>query len=113
MVGYHAVIGLFEGMITVGVLRYIQRIRPDLVALDPSRAGPRPASPWPLAIQMAIAAAVVGLVLARFASEAPDGSRRRTRTRAGALRRLGGVGGGRSISLPPDEARARRGGALT
>ncbi len=76
MLGFHAVIGLFEGLITVGVLGYVARLRPDLVGAAPAGAAPASAPPprtWPLALQMLAAAAVVGLVLARYSSELPDG----------------------------------------
>jgi cobalt/nickel transport system permease protein len=33
LVAIHAIIGLFEGVITVAVLRYVQQVRPDILAV--------------------------------------------------------------------------------
>jgi cobalt/nickel transport system permease protein len=34
MVGYHAVLGVFEGMLTAGVLGFLFKVRPDLMKID-------------------------------------------------------------------------------
>ncbi len=34
MVGYHAAVGILEGMLTAGVLNFLHRVRPDLMAID-------------------------------------------------------------------------------
>jgi cobalt/nickel transport system permease protein len=34
MVGYHTVVGIFEGMLTAGVLSFLVKVRPDLMKLD-------------------------------------------------------------------------------
>jgi cobalt/nickel transport system permease protein len=34
MLGYHAIIGIFEGILTAGVLRFLFKVRPDLMKID-------------------------------------------------------------------------------
>ncbi len=34
MVGYHAAVGILEGMLTAGVLNFLRKVRPDLLALE-------------------------------------------------------------------------------
>ena len=34
LVGIHAIIGIFEGVITVAVIRYVQQVRPDILAIE-------------------------------------------------------------------------------
>jgi cobalt/nickel transport system permease protein len=34
MLGYHAIIGVFEGMLTAGVLSFLYKVRPDLMKID-------------------------------------------------------------------------------
>jgi cobalt/nickel transport system permease protein len=34
MVGYHTVVGIFEGMLTAGVLSFLLKVRPDLMKLN-------------------------------------------------------------------------------
>lgn len=34
MVGYHAFVGVFEGMLTAGVLSFLTKVRPDLMKID-------------------------------------------------------------------------------
>jgi cobalt/nickel transport system permease protein len=36
MLGYHAIVGVFEGMLTAGVLSFLFRVRPDLMQIDQS-----------------------------------------------------------------------------
>ena len=36
MVGYHAIVGFFEGMLTAGVLGFLFKVRPDLMKIDES-----------------------------------------------------------------------------
>lgn len=68
MVGVHALIGIGEGLITVGALLFIQQTRPDLLT---STAHPR--AGWVLA-SMAIILVVV--IAAPLASSSPDGLER-------------------------------------
>jgi cobalt/nickel transport system permease protein len=37
MLGYHAIVGIVEGMLTAGILNFLKRVRPDLMELDGSR----------------------------------------------------------------------------
>jgi len=76
MMAHHAVIGVCEGAITVALLAYVGRLRPDL--LDAERRTPAPTPPlrsydMRLPFQFLLAAALVGGILATFASELPDG----------------------------------------
>ena len=34
MLGYHAIVGVFEGMLTAGVLSFLFKVRPDLMQID-------------------------------------------------------------------------------
>jgi cobalt/nickel transport system permease protein len=34
MLGYHAIVGVFEGMLTAGVLSFLFKVRPDLMKID-------------------------------------------------------------------------------
>jgi cobalt/nickel transport system permease protein len=45
MAGWHALIGIGEGLITVGVLAFLRAARPDLLALHARDAGGRPPDP--------------------------------------------------------------------
>lgn len=69
----HAVIGLGEAVITGLVVRFILLTRPDLVYhADPASDAPRPGGLRVGAAGLAVALAV-GVFLAPFASESPDG----------------------------------------
>jgi len=37
MLGYHAIVGVVEGMLTAGVLNFLRKVRPDLMELDGSQ----------------------------------------------------------------------------
>jgi cobalt/nickel transport system permease protein len=37
MLGYHAIVGVVEGMLTAGVLNFLKKVRPDLMELDGSQ----------------------------------------------------------------------------
>ncbi len=71
MVGVHAVIGLGEALITVGVLSFVQRVRPDL--LQPSAPDRQLGHGW-MVVGWALSLAV--LALAPWASTNPDGLER-------------------------------------
>jgi cobalt/nickel transport system permease protein len=34
MMGYHAIVGIFEGMLTAGVLGFLRKVRPDFLKID-------------------------------------------------------------------------------
>lgn len=34
MLGYHAIVGIVEGMLTAGVLSFLFKVRPDLMSID-------------------------------------------------------------------------------
>jgi cobalt/nickel transport system permease protein len=34
MLGYHAIVGIIEGMLTAGVLSFLHKVRPDLLSID-------------------------------------------------------------------------------
>jgi cobalt/nickel transport system permease protein len=70
MAGVHALIGIGEGLITVGALTFVAAARRDL--LEPSRA-PAGGMSW-AAVGLALAAAVT--LLAPLASPHPDGLER-------------------------------------
>jgi len=76
MGGIHLPIGIIEGFVTAAVLGYVLKIRPELAAqalgTAPEPAGP-PRSLAPVLASFAIAALLVGGVLAWFASTRPDG----------------------------------------
>jgi cobalt/nickel transport system permease protein len=36
MLGYHAIVGVFEGMLTAGVLSFLFKVRPDIMQIDQS-----------------------------------------------------------------------------
>lgn len=70
MVGIHFPIALVEGLVTVAVVNYVYRIRPELLAAAPPSSAP---SYRPVLISFAAAAMLAGAVLAWFASSNPDG----------------------------------------
>jgi cobalt/nickel transport system permease protein len=70
MLGVHAIIGIGEALITVAALAFIARTRPDLVAPEQYPAG---GAGWVLG---GLAAVLVVLLLAPFASADPDGLER-------------------------------------
>jgi cobalt/nickel transport system permease protein len=78
MVGTHALIGVGEAMITVAVLRFVLRLRPDLkyearsISVSAAARGPRP-FPWGYAVALCLG---VALFLAPLASTSPDGLER-------------------------------------
>ena len=67
----HAVIGLGEASITLGVVSFVARVRPDLIYRAPSQATPLPAKTLVLA-GLAISLGVA-VLLAPLASPLPDG----------------------------------------
>jgi len=71
MLGVHLVIGVMEALLTVAVLSYLQKLRPDMVMRaesTPSRGGKK-------TVLLALAGLTVftGAVLSLFASQRPDG----------------------------------------
>jgi cobalt/nickel transport system permease protein len=116
MLGHHAVIGAIEGAITVGILAYVGRLRPDLLdraqrAADTTETRRETVR---LSLQMLLAAAIIGVVLASLASELTDGfdaARERgakdaTPDRHGALPAAPTSGASATRSLPTGTATA-------
>lgn len=71
MVGVHMLIGVGEGLITVGALAFILSTRPDLLAAAPAGAGVG-RTWWMLGLLIALAL----VLLAPLASSSPDGLER-------------------------------------
>jgi len=68
MVGYHAIIGVIEGILTVGVLSFLARVRPDLLRRDFS---PRfSAADWIGAV--VLVAVPLGILVLAGSSSLPD-----------------------------------------
>ncbi len=74
MLGIHLPIGLIEGFVTVAVVNYVYRIRPEIVGENLGLAkAPDKVSYRPVIVSLAIAALLIGSGLAWFASGHPDG----------------------------------------
>jgi len=71
MLGVHSLIGIIEGLITIAVLGYLQRVRPDVV-LD-SLPGKVRLSRKAVLATLVVFTAVTGAGLSLFASGLPDG----------------------------------------
>lgn len=69
MVGVHALIGLGEAVITVGVIFFLQNVRPDVLEAGERAPGGRSAG-W---IAAGLGLALVVAMLAPLASRSPDG----------------------------------------
>jgi cobalt/nickel transport system permease protein len=72
MTSFHSLIGVGEALITGGVVSYLLAIRPDLIAVPGSSAGPI-AGLGRVVWSGAVAALAVAAFAAPFASEAADG----------------------------------------
>jgi cobalt/nickel transport system permease protein len=68
MVGYHAIVGIIEGMLTAGVLSFLSRVRPDLMKID-GMGGFRFADWMGALVFVAIPA---GILVAAGSSSLPD-----------------------------------------
>ncbi len=78
MLSVHALIGLGEGLITAAALSFIQTTRPDLLparVIASLQGKPRPLTKGRV-LQGGLAVAVLSLLAAPFASDAPDGLER-------------------------------------
>jgi cobalt/nickel transport system permease protein len=71
MVPIHAAIGLLEGLITAGVLRFVLNAQPDI--LDTTRSEPSRRPAVRLLMGFLVAALIAGTALSLFASTSPDG----------------------------------------
>ncbi|HEX9289651.1 MAG TPA: energy-coupling factor ABC transporter permease [Anaeromyxobacteraceae bacterium] len=69
MLGVHLPIGVVEGLVTAGVVRFVARLAPDRV----DGAGARAQARLPLLAALGAAALFLGTVAASFASARPDG----------------------------------------
>jgi len=76
MLGIHLPIGLIEGLITIAVVNFVYRIRPEIVKeslgfdKEFAEAG---ISYKPVLVSLAVAALIIGGAVAWFASSRPDG----------------------------------------
>lgn len=72
MLPIHLAIGVVEGLATAAVLTFVRRVHPDVfrTAATASAGGPPKAL---LLLGLALAAGLIGGVMARFASKDPDG----------------------------------------
>lgn len=68
MLGYHAIVGIVEGMLTAGVLSFLHTVRPDLLAMNESRQFRMPE--WIGAI--VFVAIPLGILIAAGSSSFPD-----------------------------------------
>ena len=77
MGGIHLPIGIVEGLVTAAVVGYVFKVRPELASLAPGAPAPgaasRPRSLAPVLASLSLAALLLGVVLAWFASSRPDG----------------------------------------
>jgi cobalt/nickel transport system permease protein len=71
MLGVHLLVGLIEGLITVGVLGYLQQVRPDIVV--DSLSGTVRLSKKAVFVTLAIFTIIIGAGLSLLASDLPDG----------------------------------------
>jgi cobalt/nickel transport system permease protein len=69
----HLAIGIVEGLATAGVLAFVSRVQPELLARGPAERGPQPVRLRRVVAGLAIGAVLTGAVLAWFASPDPDG----------------------------------------
>jgi cobalt/nickel transport system permease protein len=66
----HLVIGLVEGLVTMGVLLFVKRMKPELLSMETSRAPGK--AGYAIAV-LALVAILTGGFLSWFASSNPDG----------------------------------------
>jgi len=71
MIGVHFLVGFIEGLVTVTVLAYLQRLRPDIVA--DSLPGTVRLSKNAVLATLGILAVLIGAGLSLLASDLPDG----------------------------------------
>ncbi len=71
MLGVHLLVGLIEGLITVGVLGYLQQVRPDIVV--DSLSGKVRLSKKAVFVTLAIFTIIIGAGFSLLASDLPDG----------------------------------------
>jgi cobalt/nickel transport system permease protein len=69
----HLAIGIVEGLVTAGVVLFVMRAQPDMLARISERKALSGASMRPILIGLAVAAVVTGGALSWFASVNPDG----------------------------------------
>jgi cobalt/nickel transport system permease protein len=69
----HLAIGIVEGLVTAGVVLFVTRAQPDMLARISERKALSGASMRPILIGLAVAAVVTGGALSWFASVNPDG----------------------------------------
>lgn len=73
MAGVHLLVGLVEGVVTAAVLGYLQKVRPDVLAVD---GGLKTEDRWQrktVLATFAFAAIIIGAGLSLLASKSPDG----------------------------------------
>jgi cobalt/nickel transport system permease protein len=71
MLGVHLLVGLIEGLITVGVLGYLQQVRPDIVV--GSLPGKVRLSKKAVFVTLVIFTIIIGVGFSLLASDLPDG----------------------------------------
>ena len=71
MIGVHFLVGIIEGLITIAVLAYLQKVRPDLI-INSSVSKAKPSTKSVLIIMFALTIITAG-GLSLLASELPDG----------------------------------------
>lgn len=72
MAGVHAIIGVGEAMVTVGAVRFLLQVKPDMLYAT-GREPAAPFAPRPFVVSGLAAALFVAIFLSPLASAAPDG----------------------------------------